>query len=358
MKSLVVSMTLVFVVLFGVNCALAQVVFEENFDGQPDWWPTARQSSCIPSSCISGVPSNWTYWRNDELWTPFGVSPTLGSNPSIQITPFNHYGATGKAFTVWNESNNGASGDGWGADGILAKRLDQDYKEIFVQIKIKFQPDFKFWKAGQAQSLIKLFRIYHYDGTGSPFTFFTNGFSAPIYIMDVQRDEYGTKSAHAIRIDPQETQYSSYLWPYQRFVGSPQFESSIGDGNWHTLSWQAKINSALDATDGVIKFWMDGVLQAEKTDIPFLKTGSNMSIGWNVVAIGGNSLNLFSDVANKAEQWYAIDDVVVSTTPIPVGYVIGGAKPPASSLQVPNPTCAAILAAEERRSSNRSANWP
>lgn len=313
----------------------AQVIFENNFDSQADWWPTAKQDSCTPSSCTSGVPTNWSYWRNDELWTPYGSSPTVGSNPTIQISSFNHFGSSGKAFTVYNESHNGSSGDGWGADGILAKRLDQDYKEVYVQIKIKFQSGFKLWKVGQDQSLIKLFRIYHFDGVGSPFEFFSGGKSAPIYILDVQKSQYGTKNSHAIRIDPQETQYLSYAWPYQPFIGSPSFESSIGDGNWHTLSWQAKINSTLDATDGILRFWMDGVLQAERTNIPFLKSGSNISIGWNVVAIGGNALNLFSDPVNKAEQWYAIDDVVVSTTPIPADYVIGGLKAPKNLLGTP-----------------------
>jgi hypothetical protein len=48
--------------------------------------------------------------------------------------------------------------------------------------------------------------------------------------------------------------------------------------------------------------------------------GSSAGIGWNTIHIGGNSDNAF---ANPGEQWYAIDDVVVSTTPIPADYVPG-----------------------------------
>ncbi len=34
-------------------------------------------------------------------------------------------------------------------------------------------------------------------------------------------------------------------------------------------------------------------------------------------------MNMFTDVENKGEQWYAIDDVVVSTTPIQEDYQLG-----------------------------------
>jgi len=55
-------------------------------------------------------------------------------------------------------------------------------------------------------------------------------------------------------------------------------------------------------------------------------------VGWNMVSLGGNAFNLFSDTANKAEQWYALDDVVVSTEYLGPGYVIGSldATAPAS----------------------------
>jgi len=340
MKRLIVPALLAIAVVLGISVhgAFAGVIFEDNFNSQPDWWPTSKQVSCEPSSCAAGVPSGWNYWRNDEYWTPYGTSPTPGTNPTIQISSFNSYGGSGKAFTVYNESNNGASGDGWGADGILAKRLSQDYNEIYVQLKIKFQPGFqRFWTVGGNASMIKIFRAYHYDGIGSPFLFFDQGNSAPIYIYDTIVSEWGNRFGTAMRCDPQATQYActGNTVSDTLYVGSPAWASQLGDGNWHVLSYRLKLNTAIDVKDGIMELWVDNVRQLNKTDMDWIRTGGNINAGWNVIAIGGNAFNNYMHITNTtyqagAEQWYAIDDVVVSTTPIPSGYVIAGSTTPAA----------------------------
>lgn len=334
----IILKVLVLIVIVSAHNVNAEVIFEDDFNNQPNWWPTSKQVDCVSGTCVDGIPTGWSFWRNDELWTPYGSTPTLGTNPTIQISSLNYFGAIGKGFTVYNESHSGSSGDGWGADGILAKRLSQDQKEIYVQFRIKFQQGFqRFWTVGGNASMIKIFRAFHYDGTGSPFLFFTNGNVAPAYIFDTVANEYGNQFATAMRCDPQATQYActGNTVPYTKYVGSLPWSSSLGDGNWHTLKWHLKMNTALDAKDGVVEFWMDGLRQLSKINMDWLRAGGDVNAGWNVVAIGGNSFNQFSNASNKAEQWYAIDDFVVSTTPIPADYVIGGPKAPKNLLGVP-----------------------
>jgi hypothetical protein len=83
------------------------------------------------------------------------------------------------------------------------------------------------------------------------------------------------------------------------------------------------------SNNGVYEVWLDGKLLASHTDAQWRSAGSSSGVGWNLLSLGGNSNNSF---ATQGDQWYAIDDVVVSTTPIPEDYVIGGAKviPPAN----------------------------
>ncbi|BDV43066.1 hypothetical protein GURASL_19890 [Geotalea uraniireducens] len=67
-----------------------------------------------------------------------------------------------------------------------------------------------------------------------------------------------------------------------------------------------------------MEWWYDGKLVERRTNVQWLSEGSS-SVGWNSFAIGGNSNNTFLPLA---DQWYAIDDVVISTTPIPQYYKI------------------------------------
>jgi len=143
----------------------------------------------------------------------------------------------------------------------------------------------------------------------------------------------------------------------------------IGDGNWHCWEFYLKMNSAIGVPDGEQKFWYDGKLVAEMKDLawsdetsvvkgtngnkyccilrhqasennrPITGTGwrkywqltgnkrqggewvpntyyglssSNPRSFWNFVAIGGNNFNAFAPNDKEAEQWYAIDDLVIA----------------------------------------------
>lgn len=84
------------------------------------------------------------------------------------------------------------------------------------------------------------------------------------------------------------------------------------DGKWHCFEFYVKLNSAGGVADGVSKVWYDGALVGSTTNAVWIPLGDDPAQWkWNHAWLGGNNANLYLP-AN--EQWYAIDDVVVSTT--------------------------------------------
>lgn len=298
-------------IAFAHTDALAYRLFEDNFDQQQDWIPDTNTSCGSLETACPYVPTGWTFYRIDEMW------PAPQYHPTIQISTENYRGTTGKGYTQWNESNKGNSGDGWGADGILAKLLDNDYQELYVRLYIKFMPGFK-WGTAE-ENMLKLVRILHYDRTGSAFKFFSTGNVNPAFIFDLKKGNWGYRSVSSFRCDPQETVYfcpSNESIDYA-FPGNVSFSDAgqAGDGNWHCLEFYVKMNTKSGNTwlsNGEYRFWQDGKLIVEDVDKKLIYDGDS-GIGWNFVGIGGNAYNIWTPETNHGEQWYAIDDVVIST---------------------------------------------
>jgi len=154
------------------------------------------------------------------------------------------------------------------------------------------------------------------------------------------------------------------------------------DGNWHRYDFHIKMNSyagnGVWNSDGMLEFWFDSIQQYSRSGMQWVQSGTDATIGWNTVEFGGNAYNTFANniVMNHAyvvgntikysgynwtciadnvlvnntlptfsgaetywhkgaiisdepiEQWYAVDDIVVSTTEIPADYVIGATPDP------------------------------
>ncbi|MFQ5900406.1 MAG: chitobiase/beta-hexosaminidase C-terminal domain-containing protein, partial [Thermodesulfobacteriota bacterium] len=102
-----------------------------------------------------------------------------------------------------------------------------------------------------------------------------------------------------------------------------------GDGQWHALEFYVKLNSACGVADGEARFWYDGNEIGTTTDLAWGDVGCQSSprLKWNQVSFSGNNFNRYSNYTNGSEQWYAIDDVVISTAYIDPNYVIGGTPP-------------------------------
>jgi len=304
----------------------AEIVFEDNFDNISDWSNQSERESCAELNCSANAPGNFDFYNVDERWLP---STGYSNNPPTnQINSDHHRGVSGKAYTHYVESHDGAhSHDGWANDGMIGKYLGQEYQELWIEFYQKFQPGFQ-WRISPGSSH-KNFRVYHWDQTGQVYDFGNDGNAGPMFMFLPGKNEYiDGKYEINRRCSPQDTNYycSGDVSEYRDnlpFANGESFEEFIGDCNWHKYTFHIKMNSSPSATDGIFEFWIDNQLQRQITNYEWMYPGSNIR-GWNVIQIGGNSNNIWTDEVNLAEQWYAVDDIVVSTEPIPDDYVIGG----------------------------------
>lgn len=305
------------------SIASSAVLFNDNFDAHPDWQPRPNGAvdnmspggasivcSYSSTSCAVSPPTGWNYYRDTGLWW----GPTY--QDTIRISNQAGRGGSGKSFIVYNESNAGASGDGWGADGILSKLFDQDYPELYVRAWVRFQAGFS-WNTAYT-AYLKMLRITHFDRSGDIFAMFSGGTNTPILIWDVLRPVTGDlKYANALRFDPQETDYNNQVDnPVAAWVAFTD-DNAILNTEWHCIELHVKMNTysgdGVWNNDGIYEVWYDGVQQESYSTVKWVKSGTDSGIGWNTVNLGGNAYNTYTSASNFGEQWYAIDDVVVST---------------------------------------------
>ena len=299
---------------YDAQTSYAAVIFEENFDSKADWNMDGSKGECSSGTC-SDAPANWNYYRQTN---GFG-------QPTARIfNQADHSTGSGKSYIIYSESDPNVN---WPSDAQLSKVFAQDYPELYWRAWIKTQPG---WQSA-ASSEFKVLRTAHYDRTGNLYEYFAAGNSSPTFLMELGTSGlHGTDYVPAYRCDPQTTSYYCPQYPYDNdyftALGSsiqpPTAQGMYADGQWHRYDFHVKMNTRTGSTwnkDGVAEFWYDGVLKMSHTDVQWKYPGSDTSVGWNSVSIGGNANNTF---ASQGEQWYAIDDVVVSTTPIPDSYKI------------------------------------
>ena len=399
------------------NFVNAAVVFEDNFDYQPDWTPNCLVCGISDIGATGGYSgtflNGWQYFRNDEYWNQystvnygsFGATPN--AEPTIQVKGGLPYTTSGKALIVNNESESDSpngGGTGWSSDGILAYISPSDHPEVYMQFKIKYQANFtRYWAVNNSES-IKTARFEHYDRSGSPFYNGAPGNVSPAYILQTGQNAYGEAVvSDSVRCDPQQDVYINYLGnsyrlpfryaypvtgvfptsaPWQQIAYSaayPEWNDTttytasnywcdqmitlpvtksyfttpsptcslitgfpsdatatttqaigIFDGNWHTITMHAKLNSMIGVNDGIYELIYDGCVLKYLNNMGWIGVNGNIDAGWNAFMLGGNVFNNYLGITNHvyqsgAEQWYAIDDFVVSTSSIPDDYVIGSA---------------------------------
>jgi len=293
------------------------ILFEDNFDDHPDWYVVDGSEECDGIGwCDGAIPNGWSYLRNIEAWHPDNGFPTKKPGQSISNEQFRW--TTGKSWIKYQESSKAVWNTAWGDDAMLIKSLSGSYDEVNMSFWIKVDPDWQ-W----VDSFFKLARIYSFDGpdgVNSPWNFFSSGYSAPIFLLDLKSSPtYGYRSVAALRCDPQVSDYycgtytDTYNSPWGGTNASTTFTDPFDDGEWHHLEIKVWMNSEIWVADGTAQYWLDGVEEFSLSDIPWRSTWSSLSNKFNTFWIGWNTYNWFSDPSNQAEQWYAIDDVVVYT---------------------------------------------
>ncbi|MEK7634841.1 MAG: hypothetical protein AAB446_00170 [Patescibacteria group bacterium] len=332
------------------NTSKAVVLFEDSFDSQADWTreqPNSGTESYTP-------PTDWTdAWHESSIFTKSSTLGTKGEpTMSIRNGAGYTYGGTGKAFVYHHEAGEDSfcAPFEWCSDGLTGKSLvgtnwTQGYDEIYIRFRMKLQPGWQ-WKTSTTGSM-KMLHVSHYSGTGSLHDFHSLNENKPRMVAVLQRDvdwqrvRLMTLDSALPPIAPSEYYYDPYNQVYtgEGDPGDTQgcqwgTQNCIQAGVWHTYEFRLKMNSAMDVADGIMQFWVDGVMEGSKTNINWV---SENNVGgdanpanyrWNYVWLGGNNYNGYTSRSALSEQWYAIDDFVISTTYVGPDYIIGGGTPP------------------------------
>lgn len=302
---------------YHVPAAHGGIIFQESFDGQADWNLGGQYdgNECSVGNCAASMPPDWSFYR--VMPGASGLSPVA----SIRRLPgdlADHTTTSGKALVIYNES---VSGVNWPGDGILGKYLGPSVNlpELYVRLFFRTQTG---WQVEDGAAS-KFFRVFHYDGSGNIFQFFSTGFSCPVFLWDLALYSGSAAYVNAYRCDPQGSDYycgssgNSYQQTdyFTRFPGdhSPTASGMYADTQWHQLDFHVKMSDP-GVNNGAMEIWYDGELLESRTDVQWKSSSASASVGWNAFAVGGNSDNTWT---SKGEQWYAIDDITVSTTPIP-----------------------------------------
>ena len=309
------------VVLMGATLAFAGVIFEDNFNTQPDWQMEHGNIS-TPTVNPDDKPIGYR-----ACWTQDSVYATPGHAP-VSITPANARGGSGKALTMYSESGDGQSE--WVSDVLLQSIFEWDpqYQEVYVRFWMQFQIGWQWDMTNDAYQ--KFFRVAHYNG-GS-FTDMDVSYQGMV-ISDLLK--YGTGDNYQYSMAPRyETEYypdqanPTGIRNDQAYLSGSGVEFDAigmpGDGEWHCWEMHYKRNSAVGVPDGEHRLWIDDILIYERTDFAFADVGSvaDPRKGWNTVVLGGNNYNRYANISEEIEQWYAIDDFVVSTDPIGIEYEV------------------------------------
>lgn len=335
-------LTILATILLSVATAHSEILFETNFDSIADWepnqpivtrdtcWDGGNEGTCVGSAV---VPEGFDGWTLED-------SKFATSKGCVKITNGNYRGGSGKALTFTDENVLNA---GWFNDKILSVKLGADYEEIWVTFWMYFEPGFT-WSTANSPGH-KFVRITHYKGgLSNPFIFFAAGNQQPVttgllniynggsadisYTSNFRyENEYYPTDATPSHDDKQDFYCAdgNYSGTGTDFgdEGAPQ------DGVWQKWEFYAKVNSGMAVEDGIVRYYLDGILVGETTDLSFADVGAQADprLMWNYVMIGGNHSNSWIDGASESTQEYAVDDFVVSTTRLPVDYVIGDEPP-------------------------------
>ncbi|WP_100640497.1 hypothetical protein [Marinobacter salexigens] len=384
------------VVLFGALTAHAEVIFTEDFNNQPEWnsglpqngksglplSPSERGGWDVAIGQFSGthtIPDNWSFVRQTPMWAPSRGDADRHetieiSSSSTVDNPNRTRGGAGKSFVSWRDS----SASQFSSDGLLMKHYSEGFDQIYVEFYINFSNEsvatyYDTQYGGNGTGLSKLFRIYHWDGTGDAFDYYTNninpnmiwgfegrptiasgyGFRNNISLL-TRRDRTLPENKQRF-IDAngvyQKTLPTSYNPATRMPYGGVAFEDKRDGGfidggavdidqvfgdetNWTKVAFFVKMNSAPGAFDGTLIQWIDDRKSMEVNTVAWIAASRDM-VKWTTFGIGGN--DNFQKYPNslRHEEWYAIDDIKAATQ-IP-DYLIDDSKsgvPPNSPLNI------------------------
>ncbi|WP_339800927.1 hypothetical protein [uncultured Marinobacter sp.] len=357
----------------------AEVIFEENFDDQPDWHSGLPENNTgafpvngagpdrLQRTGTHVVPMNWHSVYQDPTWAPSTGHPDR--HETIEILSANSdkaRGNAGKSFVQRRDSSRDPAWK-WNSDGQLLKLFREGYESLYIEFWIRFDPD---WTVNPSEDMSKIFRVGSWSESGSEFQAFGGGEQGPLFLWDWKRDTYGVRNMQTLRGGPHGENYTmtaeqkgSHPRGSLNFTrdiaemgvggGVPNIIDRVNGGyisdnlrqtvehyqiygksDWTKIAFYVQMNSSPGAADGWLVQWVNDEQIVNVRDIIWvdrLPDGTGEMVKWNFFSIGGNDyFKSYTDDVRR-QEWYSIDDLVVRTS-IPDG--LKGLTPPSPPASV------------------------
>jgi hypothetical protein len=345
----------------------SEVIFEENFDSQPDWNSGLAENALVRDTpdtvqraSTHNIPNGWYSIRQDPQWAPsVGVNDKHETIEILAANSDKSRGGSGKSMVSWRESYDNGN-QRWTSESIMLKYFPEGYDQIYVEFWIRFDPNWsRLHVTDKAAAYAKLFRISSWSGEGDEYRAFTGGNLGPMMLWDHTINSYGLRDTIALRGGPHG---DNYKFATADIPGLPRYMSGIGDlslnftenlaymgpggtrsliedrvnggvvpiGKWDTVqhdqifgpgdAWTkiaffVKMNSAPDVQDGELRQFLNGHQIFFNAQIPWIRSSAteDNNAKWNIIAFGGNDSFLYYPNGDRREEWYSIDDIVVRT---------------------------------------------
>jgi hypothetical protein len=343
----------------------ADLIFEENFDGQPDFTSTMYTTKAGQEVWNGNIlPEGWDTLFQGTRWSPETGFPDNHASLEILVTNADKArGRTGKSMVNWRESYD-AGWNNWASDSQMMKMLDREYTELYIEYWISFSENF-YSRASDGSYQSKISRVGYFDGVGDPYNG-AAGAIGPMSYWQYNHNNYGMRNTLSFRGGPAGENYSldtdSAGIDVETNYGSKTIGMAVGGGNprvvdqinggfladvdryswishgqlfgppghWTKMAFYYKMNSSPGVADGVLMQWVNGQRIKIVEGIPWIGLNiENKMVGWNYVAIGGNDFFRPYPNEDRFEDWYSIDDLVVRSS-MPEDLLSG-------VLSVPNP---------------------
>ena len=343
----------------------AEVIFEENFDDQPDWTggmhPHTKSSRFPPQDII---PEGWFAARHDPTWAPSKGHPDR--HEALEILSSNvdkARGGEGKSMVHWRDSYD-PGWNRWNSESLLLKRFPGGYDELYVEFWIRFSPEWTDFVSGRPSATSKVFRVYSSDETRpleDTFQYFEGGVAGPNFLWDYSANSYGVRNRLSFSMGPHgynlHTRTSDIDGLPRSLVGTgdmsagfysdsrgmalggedPSITDKLNGGliddhvksdgivthaqifgsDWTKMAFYVRMNSAPGEKDGVAMQWIDDQRIFFNNNIPWVKVENNPElkmVKWNTVGFGGNDFFQIYPNELRHEEWYSVDDIVVRTS--------------------------------------------
>ena len=331
------------------------VIFSESFDDQPDWVSPLGVFRATEAT----IPDGWFSTRAFPKWAPSTGHPDR--HEAIEILASNadkSRSGIGKSFVSYRDCNDPGQSY-WNSESMLTKYFPDGHSQIYAEFWIRFGPN---WTreniTGSPMPYSKLFRVSSWRGNGSEYKAFSDGNLGPMALWIHNTSAYGMRMGIDLRGGPHSDNYQfvagdlpdlggfivsgsngdlnmsfknslsgmakdggypsipdrvngGFITPSS---GDIEHDNVFGPGDaWTKMAFFVKMNSAPGVTDGEYRQWLNDEQVLFSTQIPWIRPSAteDENAKWNIVAIGGNDLFQTYPNADRREEWYSIDDLVV-----------------------------------------------